>query len=236
MPTETAPLTRSVARGLLGDRLTRHGRGPLLLFSALLLGIAVGSCLGPVWLKGVAGLSVALWLFVLCFFRNPRRSVPAGEDRVVAAADGKIISVTPVAEEEFIGGPATRICIFLSVLNVHVNRAPIAGTVEYLEYRCGTFHNALKAESRETNECQLIGLRSAQGTPVLVRQIAGLIARRIVCPLRVGELLEKGFDFGMIRFGSQTEVSVPDRDGRPFQPRVKPGDRVKGGETILGEW
>ncbi|MFQ5653960.1 MAG: phosphatidylserine decarboxylase [Planctomycetota bacterium] len=239
MVTVTRPQTER--RGPFGDRFTRHGRGALLLSSAILAmaeaGFIAASYLGSRWLfGGLALVALLLWAFLLSFFRNPRRRIPEGDRDVVAAADGKVTSVTEVEEEDFIGAPATRISIFLSVFNVHVNRAPVGGIVERLLHRKGTFRNALDRDARETNECQEIGIRMADDTRVLVRQIAGLIARRIVCPLDEGASIDKGFDFGMIRFGSQTEVSVPARDGRPFQVRVAPGDTVRGGETILGEW
>ena len=187
-------------------------------------------------LWGAAAVFLLGWVFVLSFFRNPSRTPPAGEHQVVSPADGTVISVERVDDEDFIGGPATRISIFLSVFNCHVNRAPVAGVVEYVHHRKGTFKNAMKAEARDSNECQFLGLRMADGTPVLVRQIAGLIARRIVCPVTVGTALPRGYDYGMIRFGSQTEVSVPDRDGAVFEVRVGPGDKVVGGVTVVGMW
>ena len=235
----TARSSPPVSRGLWGDRFTRHG-GPVIAVSTLLLGVtgavSAGFAVRAPWLSGVTFICFLLWLFVLSFFRNPGRQIPEGADCVVAPADGKVISVTRVDDEEYIGGPATRISIFLSVFNVHVNRAPVAGVVEYLRHRRGTFRNTLDPAARETNECQAIGQRTPDGTPVLTRQIAGLIARRIVCPIEEGHWLEKGFDFGMIRFGSQTEVSIPDRGSRAFRTRVEPGDPIRGGETILGEW
>ncbi len=226
-------------RGPLGNRFTRYGVGPLvtgtvvaLALAGLLEWLVPEAAGGRWWLLLPAGL----WLFLLSFFRNPRRAIPAGDSVVLSAADGKVLDVARIEAEEFIGAPATRISIFLSVFDVHVNRAPVTGRVCYLDYRRGTFRSATQRAARESNECQSIGQEMADGTRVLTRQIAGLIARRIVCPLTEGEQLAQGVDFGMIRFGSQTEISVPDRNGRRFVARVRPGDVVRGGSTVIGEW
>ncbi|MCI0652362.1 MAG: phosphatidylserine decarboxylase [Planctomycetes bacterium] len=227
--------------GLCGDRFTRHGTSTLLgastiliVASAAALTLAVRAEFVAAWYA--AGACVICWLVVLSFFRNPRRTIPAGDALVLSAADGVVTDVTPVERETFIDGPAVRIGVFLSVFNVHVNRAPVAGIVRHLCHRPGAFASATSKRARESNECQEIGIETPAGTRVLVRQIAGLIARRIVCPLREGDAIAKGFDFGMIRFGSRTEVSVPARDGARFRCAVSPGDKVKGGSTVLGEW
>ena len=238
MNTSEKTVERHLSRGLGGNLLTRHGTPVVVVVSCILLLSMVGLLLsvspGTVRLTLLSVLAV-LWLFMLSFFRNPERTIPAGAG-VVSPADGTVISVTEVDEDTFVGGPATRISIFLSIFNVHVNRSPVAGVVEHLHHRRGTFRSATSAAARETNECQEIGIRMEDGTPVLVRQIAGLIARRIVCPIKVGDSLDKGFDFGMIRFGSQTEITLPKRDGRPFRATVSAGQKLQGGESIVGEW
>ena len=236
MKTETQ---EAQSKGLLGDRLTRHGT-PVIAWISLFC--AAGS-LSLILLEGLSEtlrlggwiFCGALWLFALNFFRNPRRMAPAG-DQPISPADGKVIGVDLVDDESYVDGPALRIHIFLSVFNVHVNRIPVDGVIEHLRYVEGEFRSAVGAEAREVNERQEIGLMSSDGVPILVRQIAGLIARRIVCPLKVGDEVKRGFDFGMIRFGSQTESIIPSRDGIPFKSTVKVGDKVQGGKTVLGDW
>jgi phosphatidylserine decarboxylase len=218
--------------------LTRHGT-PVILWSTLLALV----CAGLIGFGIEDGMSrwalmhipLLLWVFVLSFFRNPTRVPPTG-DMPISPADGKVIAVEEIDDEVYVDGPAVRIQIFLSVFNVHVNRVPLTGVVEHLRHIDGEYRNAMGASSREVNERQEIGLRTTEGVPVLIRQIAGLIARRIVCPLQVGQEIERGFDFGMIRFGSQTEIVIPARSGVAFQAQVKVGQVVQGGKTVLGDW
>jgi phosphatidylserine decarboxylase len=233
-------MDRFPKRGPAGDRLTRYGWEPVVggtvvcaTIAAVLVWLALAA---GVWSAWWVPLPVAAWLFLLCFFRNPRRSIPTADNVVVSPADGEVVDVRRIEKEEFIGGPATRISIFLSVFDVHVNRAPVAGNVSYLEHRRGTYRHARTPEAGKSNECQSVGQIMKDETRVLTRQIAGFIARRIICPLEDGSYLDQGVDFGMIRFGSRTEISVPDRNGRPFQPRVKEGDRVRGGSSVVGAW
>jgi len=234
--TTTAPATTS--GGLLGNRLTRHGT-PVVQWATLLLLVVTGAIAigfdNPILRITAPILGMLLWLFVLSFFRNPVRIPPTGH-QPVCAADGKIIAVEEVQDESYVEGPAVRIQIFLSVFNVHVNRSPVDGVVEHLRHVDGNFKSATQASAREVNERQEIGIRSTDGLKILVRQIAGLIARRIVCPLQAGDRIERGFDFGMIRFGSQTEIVIPARDGVPFRAAVVPGQKVQGGKTVLGDW
>lgn len=190
---------------------------------------------GPVTRWASMLLPLLLWVFVLSFFRNPSRVPPAG-DTPISPADGKVIAIEEVDDEVYVDGPAVRIQIFLSVFNVHVNRSPITGVVEHLRHIDGDYKNAMGASAREVNERQEVGLRTSDGVPVLIRQIAGLIARRIICPLQAGQEIDRGFDFGMIRFGSQTEIVIPSRQGVPFRVQVKPGQMVQAGKTVLGDW
>lgn len=224
--------------GLLGNRLTRYGT-PVILWStflamacALLIVFTVSDPVGR-WV--LLSVPLLLWLFMLSFFRNPTRIPPAG-DTPISPADGKVIAIEEVSDEVYVDGPALRIQIFLSVFNVHVNRASVSGTVEHLRHIDGQYINAMDASAREKNERQEIGIRTSDGTPVLIRQIAGLIARRIICPLEAGQVIDRGFDFGMIRFGSQTEIVIPPRQGVPFKAQVKVGEMVEGGKTVLGDW
>ena len=181
----------------------------------------------PIGAGGAASLLIpsplyGLALFSLWFFRDPEREVPAGPGVVVSPADGKVVALTEDAE-----GPS--IAIFLSVFDVHVNRAPIAGRVETVAYRPGSFRAAFDEAAGEINERNEIVIAGETGR-VRVRQIAGLIARRIVCRVAVGDRLEAGQRFGMIRFGSRTDLRLP--PGSAVQ--VGLGDRVRGGESVVG--
>jgi phosphatidylserine decarboxylase len=210
--------------------ITRYGRREAAVFASLAILLGVGAWfVHPI----LAIVPLLLLLFVLRFFRDPERPLPPGEGVVVSPADGKITDVTVVREDAFLREEAVRVGIFLSVFDVHVNRVPLSGRVAFLDYRHGAFHNALHTEacSRE-NEANSVGIVAAGGVRVLVKQIAGAIARRIVCPVRIGDSLQRGDRFGMIKFGSRTELFVPTRVA--FDVRVKVGERVKGGETVVG--
>ena len=238
MSTMTTTSLNASSAGLLGNRLTRHGSPVILWASGLMLAVALLIGFGvedPRTRGALLLLPLLLWIFVLSFFRNPQRVPPSG-DVPICPADGKIIVVEDVVDEVYVEGPAVRIQIFLSVFNVHVNRSPVTGVVEHLRHIDGSFRSATQASAREVNERQEIGIQSADGLKILVRQIAGLIARRIVCPLQAGDSIERGFDFGMIRFGSQTEIVIPPKDGKKFKAAVKAGQKVQGGKTVLGEW
>jgi phosphatidylserine decarboxylase len=172
------------------------------------------------------------WLFfVFYFFRDPQRSVPTGDDNIVAPADGTIVEIGEEKEAEFVGSPTRKIGIFLSLFSVHVNRSPCSGKVAYMKYTPGRFLSAAKQESSRQNESNSIGLLT-QRSKILLRQIAGVIARRIICELKEGDSLEKGEKFGMIKFGSRTELYIPLEV--KFELQVRLGEKVKAGETILG--
>ena len=166
------------------------------------------------------------------FFRDPVRPLPKDPGIIVAAADGFVTRVEMIDEPRFIGGPALRVATFLSLFDVHINRMPVAGTVRYLEYLPGEFRAAWDAHAHEVNERNYIGLETAHG-PALVVQIAGLVARRIVCHLHMGSQVEAGERMGMIKFGSRTDVIVPRSVARSL---VEPGMRVVGGVTPIGVW
>lgn len=183
-----------------------------------------------VWVSThILGLTISpllLAAFFLWFFRDPNRRIPAGEGVIVSPADGK------VEEAEWIettAGNRVRVTIFLSVFDVHVNRVPCEGLVSLVEYREGQFINALKPESAIHNEQTLVTI-DAGGYSVSFKQIAGLLARRIVCQLQAGQRVERGQRMGMIKFGSRVDVLLPSS----VELRVKAGDRVKGGSSILG--
>jgi phosphatidylserine decarboxylase len=170
-----------------------------------------------------------LLLFVTYFFRNPNRTIPQECGIVVSPADGKVMSVSEVYEDQFIKGPARKVNIFLSVFDVHVNRIPVAGVIKYQQYTKGKFLPAWREEVSAENERHALGIEN-ECMKVVVVQIAGLIARRIVSWVTVGNTLRQGDRYGLIKFGSSTEVIVPDN----VDILVKKGDTVKGGETIIG--
>ncbi|HVH09349.1 MAG TPA: phosphatidylserine decarboxylase family protein [Gemmatimonadales bacterium] len=187
---------------------------------------------GSPWLWGpeAALVLVAVWLLV--FFRDPARSGPRGDRYVIAPADGKIVDVRDLDEPMYLKAPATRISIFMSVFDVHVNRYPASGTVELVRYHAGRFLHAASDKASLENEQASVVLRTAAGT-VLVRQIAGLIARRIVTDGTPGARATQGERMGMIRFGSRVDVFLP-AAARPAL-RVAVGDRVRAGASVLAE-
>ena len=179
-----------------------------------------------------AGLIVTLWC--VYFFRDPQRVTPVRAGLVVSPADGRIQSVgaaVPPPEMNLGEAPLTRISIFLNVFDVHVNRIPLDGRVADLHYRPGTFVNASLDKASVDNERQSVSLETADGRRLGVVQIAGLVARRIVCGLQEGQSVRAGERFGLIRFGSRTDVYLPDGVG----PLVAVGQRAVGGETVLAD-
>jgi phosphatidylserine decarboxylase len=177
----------------------------------------------------VIGLLLTLFgLICVVFFRNPARTIPADDTVLVAPADGRVLAVRDV-DDEYVG-PACRIDIFLSVYDVHLNRMPAAGTVEFVHYRAGKFFSAFKDKASLGNERNDIGIAGRWGK-LRVAQIAGWIARRIICRVQAADQVQAGQVCGMIRFGSRTEITFSKR----YAPSVVPGQRVRGGETIVGK-
>jgi phosphatidylserine decarboxylase len=219
------------------DRLpfARAGFAELLLFGGGSLILAFVVATGQSIASGWAVLPLALAAFVFYFFRDPFRQIPSDPGAVVSPADGKIVEFAEVEDPEFIGAPALRIGIFLSVFNVHINRSALAGRVIQLRYQPGKFINALFPESATENERLEIFLiePAPPHRRFVIRQIAGAIARRIVCQLRPGETVEIGEKIGMIKFGSRTELLIP-REG--FSIEVEVGQTVYGGTTVLGRY
>jgi len=184
-----------------------------------------------VWGPETALFLLAVWLLV--FFRDPVRTGPRGEQFVIAPADGKIVDVAVVEEPMYLKARATRISIFMSVFDVHVNRYPATGAVELVRYHRGKFLHAASDKASLDNEQSSVGLRSVGG-PVLVRQIAGLIARRIVTDGKPGDRVHQGERLGMIRFGSRVDVFLP--LAARAAVRVAVGERVRAGATLLAEY
>ena len=190
--------------------------------------IAVARRSWALWLLAIVVTLIALW--VAYFFRDPERTGDRGATLVVAPADGRLIMMTEVDEPSFIKGRAIRMSIFMNVFNVHVNRYPVDGVVSYVHYNKGKFLNASAEKSSLENEQMSVGLE--RGTQrILVRQIAGLIARRIVTYSRVGETVRQGDRMGIIRFGSRVDVFVPP----DAHLRARVGDLTTAGTTILAE-
>jgi phosphatidylserine decarboxylase len=201
-----------------------------LAFGSALLAARTGSG-APWWV--VSGILAVLAVWVVAFFRDPVRPGPRGPQYVIAAAEGKVLLITEVDEPMYVKERAVRISIFLSVFDVHVNRYPVDGAVELVHYNKGKFLHAADEKASLDNEQSSIGIRGPRG-PVLVRQIAGLIARRIVTDAEPGDRAAQGARLGLIRFGSRTDVFIP-LSVRPVI-RVKPGDRVRVGGSVLAEY
>ncbi|HTP13614.1 MAG TPA: phosphatidylserine decarboxylase family protein, partial [Bacteroidota bacterium] len=178
-------------------------------------------------------MAVAILFFGLTanFFRDPDRVTPAGERHIIAPADGKIVEVRQVAEHEFLHDRATQISIFMSPLNVHVNRVPISGSVRHTRYVRGEYFAAYEDKASEKNEQMHIGVENGFGK-VFFKQIAGFVARRIVCPLKVGDTVTAGERFGMIKFGSRVDVFVPANT----DVKVTVGETAVAGETVLADF
>jgi phosphatidylserine decarboxylase len=169
--------------------------------------------------------------FTTNFFRDPDRTTPKGESHIIAPADGKVIVVKQVEENEFFQSKAWQISIFMSPLNVHVNRNPISGTVTYTRYVKGEYFAAFEDKASEKNEQMIVGLEGKYGK-VMFKQIAGFVARRIVCPLKQSDTVQMGERFGMIKFGSRVDVFLP----VSVNINAKIGDITRAGETILGDY
>lgn len=182
----------------------------------------------PLWILAFLLTLLALW--VAYFFRDPERTGDRGERLVIAPADGKVVQISEVDEPDFMNGRAVRVSIFMNVFNVHVNRYPVSGNVAYVHYNPGKFLNAAADKASLENEQSTVGIESGPHK-VLVRQIAGLIARRIVTYSKVGDKAEQGERFGIIRFGSRVDVFLPVGS----TVNVKLGQLTSAGVTLVGE-
>ena len=192
----------------------------VLLDAAFTFGGAV------LWVSAVVISTLALG--VLMFFRDPERQGPEGDDLVLAPADGRVIDIAVADEPSYMSGEALRVSIFLSLFDVHVNRYPVSGDVKHRSYDPGHFEPAWRRSASHSNERASTGI-DAQGRPILVNQIAGLAAKRIVTYAQVGDQVRQGDRMGLIRFGSRVDVYMP----REATPSVKVGDRAVGGVTVL---
>jgi phosphatidylserine decarboxylase len=170
-------------------------------------------------------LIVLLAAFVAFFFRNPDRKIPDGKNLIVSPADGKVVKISRQEDG------AQTVCIFLNVFNVHVNRSPIDGAVKQFEYKRGKFKVAFDDEASKVNEQNIVTIAN-QDIQIVVKQVAGLIARRVVCWKQINDTLQRGELFGLIRFGSRVDIILPER----AKIRVKIGDHVQGGSSIIGDY
>ncbi len=191
----------------------------------LIITVVVALAVNPYWsiIPGV------LLVFVTFFFRNPNRKVPFDDILILSPADGKVMSICEVFDEQYLNEVGIKVTIFLSVFDVHVNRSPIAGEIKFQQYTCGRFRPAYKESAGYENERHSIGLENGE-LRIVVTQIAGILARRIVSWVTLGTTLAQGERYGMIKFGSCTEVIMP----KTVEILVNKGDRVKGGETVIG--
>ncbi len=191
--------------------------------------ILVVLLLANLHLPALAWLAITVW--VVAFFRDPVRSGERGPDLAIAPADGLVVDVREVDEPTYIGGRAQRVCIFMNVFDCHVNRYPLGGTVEYRHYNPGKFLNAADEKSSTENEQSSVGVATGRGR-MLVRQIAGLVARRIITDHAVGTTVTQGERMGMIRFGSRVDLFLP----HDATVTVRDGDRTVAGTTVVARW
>ena len=180
-------------------------------------------------LCGLSIITIAFALFSIYFFRDPQREIVKEDNEIVSPGDGKIVEICKVEEDEYLHSKAVKVAIFLSIFDVHISRVPMQGQVEFMRYHRGKFLPAYSRRSGSLNEQTVIGVKTRHGK-ILFKQIAGTIARRIVCNLREGYFVEKGEKFGIIKFGSRMEIYLP----KWAKVTVKLGDKVKAGVTMIG--
>lgn len=199
-----------------------------IIFALIVSGIA--RYIEPHWTAYILYTAMALLVaFILYFFRDPDREITKGDNYVLSPADGKVVQIKEIEEDRYIDGPAIQISIFLSPLNVHVNRVPVSGRLEYLEYEPGIFLAAYDHRASELNERADFGVKHPSGTKIFFRQITGLLARRIVYHIEKGDELKVGNRFGMMKFGSRMDILVPPE----VEVNVTEGEKAVAGKTIL---
>ena len=207
-------------------RIAKEGY-PLIFTAAILTLLAFLAGWTPLGITlGLVGIAIA------GFFRDPERQAPAGEDLVVSPADGKVVSIAKVKGEPALTDSATRVSVFLSPLDVHINRTPVEGKIANVTYQRGKFLAAYKEEASRRNEQNALSIVDSKGRTLSVVQIAGVMARRIICHAKPGDQLARGERFGLIMFGSRTDTYLPEG----CQVEVTEGQRVKGGETVLARF
>jgi phosphatidylserine decarboxylase len=217
--------------------LTIHKEGRLLLLVMLIVLATINTALylnygSNIAVKLTGSASVIIFLLVLQFFRNPIFKITTNDKHVIAPADGKVVVIEETTEEEFLKDRRIQISIFMSPVNVHVNRTPVKGVVEFFKYHAGKYLVAWHPKSSTENERTTMVVKTPSGVPVLVRQIAGAVARRIKWYVKEGQSLEQGEEFGFIKFGSRVDIFLP----LGTKILVKEGDKTKGGRTILAQF
>ncbi len=205
--------------------VVKDGYPHIIIF--IILAFIVAYVFSPIY----AVIPIVLAIYLAYFFRNPRRETPPDDNLLYSPADGTVMAVEDFYDDEYLDEDAVKVTIFLSVFNVHVNRSPIRGQIKYQRYTCGGFVPAYKKAASFENERHAIGLENERSR-ILVIQIAGLLARRIVSWTTLGHNLEQGQCYGMIKFGSSTELVMP----KSVAILVKKGDKVKGGITVIGRF
>lgn len=195
------------------------------ILAAVIVAVILGVAVNPYW----AIAPVVLACYFAYFFRNPQRTVPQDDSLLVSPADGRVMEVVPLENDDFVKEPCNKVVIFLSVFDVHINRSPMEGEIKCQQYVCGRFKPAYKDSVGFENERHMIGIEN-ENLQVTVTQIAGILARRIVSWVTLDDVLDKGERYGLIRFGSCTEIVMP----KNVAVQVKKGDKVIGGETIIG--
>ena len=212
-------------------RLTKDGTDVILV---AISGVIIFTLAGFICSAIIAKLlMVSSWIFLLFtfyFFRDPERIIPPDENAIVSAADGKVVEIKEIVENQYLQSNAKQVSVFMSIFNVHVNRIPMSGQVGFFEYRPGKFVKAYKNAASKENEQTVIGIENPH-CKILIKQIAGILARRIVCHLREGFHVQRGERFGMIKFGSRVDMILPSS----AKITVQLNQKVKGGETIIAK-
>jgi phosphatidylserine decarboxylase len=217
--------------------MTIHREGYSLLFISLLVLFGINYLvyyLSPeatILQNIVIGVSIVLYLIILQFFRNPVFSISKDDKTVLAPADGKVVVIEETVETEYLKSKRRQISIFMSPVNVHVNRMPVAGTISFFKYHAGKYLVAWHPKSSTENERTTVVARMKNGTEILFRQIAGALARRIKCYVKEGQPFEQGQEFGFIKFGSRVDIFLP----LDAKITVKVGEVTKGGRTVIAE-
>jgi len=207
-------------------KITKEGY-PFIIF-----GVLMGVLSGRIS-KSLSRLFYLFAGFCAFFFRDPDRDFTENENQFMSPADGSIVAIDECEETEYIKGPAYKIAIFMSIFNVHINRTPIAGTVDFIKYRPGNFDAAFNPRASFDNEMNIVGVQNSK-TKVLIKQIAGFVARRIVCDVSEGDMLGQTDRFGMIQFSSRVELFIPKTDD--IKINVSLAEKVYGGLTPLAEY
>ena len=218
--------------------MTIHKEGRVLLIVLLIVLIGINLLVYytladmPMVFQLTLGASIILYLLILQFFRSPVFNIPKDPNTVIAPADGKVVVIEETTEDEYLKDKRIQLSIFMSPINVHVNRTPVAGVVEFFKYHAGKYLVAWHPKSSTENERTTMVIKMSNGVPVLVRQIAGAMARRIKWYVNDGQSFDQGEEFGFIKFGSRVDVFLP----LGTKINVKIGDKTKGGRTVLASF